>query len=207
MSNSEYTLEDKVDTLHRLRLNNGNVSQTARETNVNRNTIAAWRDKKDQIIEKYHEIKDTELTEDDKQDLPANPSDQQVMQKKEEKWEIKQFGDTYTERKDSMSNRFESLAFDFLEIAKENKEDISAKDAVWAAGTAIENLRKLNGEPSTIIRYVDSAKELFVKELFAMASEGKIEFKSENAKQELADRLDNIQEAEYEEVKEELGGG
>lgn len=198
----EYPIEFKVDVLDNLRVNQGNISKTAREADIDRGTLIKWESLEDEIreedrtrhamvkasgdVENTHEmylrrigdIKDHYLKH--AEDLFLNFE--------------KQLGaKTYKDRKKLLAGRVEQMIWDGLRAYDPDwAMNMNEADRTAAMDKLFNQLYKLNDEASIIIEYRNSI----------MVQVGEVirgEF-GEEGLQRVLRKLENAEDAEFKEM-------
>ena len=187
-----------------------NALQTARITNVSRNSIMAWRDDIESILEEYKKFKrvdDSGVLDGIKQDLAEEkgrqPTDKETALEKQRRYKLMKGAHTFEEKKEVLKGFFTDSSFKFLNHAHDHIDGMSAKDAVTASATSLDKAMRLNGEATHIIqRRVEDRKARFIDQLIRYEENGWLTFANADRKQQFFNDLDSVQEieAEFEEV-------
>lgn len=184
MSQSNYSLKEKAEALVVLESNDGNKSQTKRDTGISRKTLGKWEKKKDQILSDYKLMQKAE-----EEGLPEERAEEAVEHAK--------IGEDYELAKDHLANTFEGIVDKASQIVMQKMQGLDAKDAMWVASTGLDKVMKLKGEPDQIIEVRNVLIHEIVLKLREAVDEGVID---ENQASKLSSKFDEIDEAEYEEV-------
>lgn len=141
MSRREYTNEERAACLAALHANGGNVAKTARECGVPRMTLQHWAGLTNG---------DEDASSSEKE--PAVPSSSPPRPcGLTELVEI---------AKATLAEKFDAMAHKFLGVADGKADDLNAKDAMVAAGIAVDKMRLLRNEPTAITRHQQDAEAL-----------------------------------------------
>jgi transposase-like protein len=141
MGKRSYSAEERAACLAALAANAGNVSKTARQCGVPRNTLLTWR----------MEDEARKAAE----GLPEVPKPDPAVKKQEKQAEILRLAE---EAKSDLAERFEALAGRLLGVAEDGLEDMKPKDAIVAAAVAVDKMLLLRGEATSITGNADDSR-------------------------------------------------
>lgn len=180
-----YSIEKKAEVLALLEAEDGNKSAVCRQTGVSRKTILEWERDRSQIMADHRAAKKyTEETGVSKE-------------KAESAIENSKIGESYDIVKRNMADNFSKITTKAQQIAWDKMESLDAKDAMWVASVGIDKLMKLKGEPDQVVEVRNVVVHEVIGKLLEAVEDGIIE---KSQAEVLADKFDEIEEAEYEEV-------
>lgn len=182
-----YSVKEKAETLVILQSNDGNISQTSRDTGVSRRSIRDWQKEKDEIFKAWNKVK---KLQEDETSLSTKEAETQVKQA--------QVGENYQLAKEHMANTFGKITQKATQQVISKMGELSAKDAMWVASTGLDKILKLKGEPDQVIEVRNTVVGKVVDKLVEAVAEGVID---KTQAEQLSNKFDEIEEADYEEVE------
>jgi len=186
MGSRHYTLEEKGQAMLALEAEDGNKSKVAKMDGMpSRKTLRKWEQNKDQILSDYRRMQ--KLEEED--DLPQEEAEQAVKNAKT--------GENYELAKNYLAGKFSEITDKATKIAIQKLGQADPKDAMWIASTGLDKLMKLKGEPDQIIEVRNVIIHQVVSKMREAVKEDILTVEQADA---LAKKLDEIDEAEYEEL-------
>lgn len=187
MGSRHYTLEEKGQAMLALEAEDGNKSRVAKmEGMPSRKTLRKWERKKDQILSDYRKMQKLEESD---EDITEKEAEQAVENAKT--------GENYELAKNYLAGKFSEITDKATKIAIQKLEQADPKDAMWIASTGLDKLMKLKGEPDQIIEVRNVIIHQVVNKMREAVQEEILTVEQADA---LAQKLDEIDEAEYEEL-------
>ena len=184
----EYTNQDKVEVLDAIK-RVGNITKVAEQFNISRGTIYNWKSQEDEIRKAV--AKDEVVT-----DLRERSEIRQDVLKYIESYtELLQAKGTTEERMRLLGAKVEYLLANVVDMLENNPDlrDMHPKDQAGLIETLLNVKKQLYQEPDFIIEF---KQDLMVRVIDVL----KGEFLTEEQLHTFVDKMESIEDAEYEEL-------